>query len=202
MDYLDMYAGSTSIAPSEIVMYADVDSRCLPISIVTDEEEYSLYETFGSNSSSIVLKRSCLTQSFTTASEDSTFSVDDCVKKCQEILGLKINEIAKLVGVSRASLDLHRKGANLKSLTNYEEAYNFVLKVEAKFGNAAKFGLRNILIERKTLVQHLIKNKDNLEAVTPYIEYAVEKSSKIKIDKTQIDNSKSKIRLSGIGRLA
>lgn len=61
--------------------------------------------------------------------------MDDCVIKCQNVLGLKINEIAKLVGVSRATLDLHRKGANVKDMKSYEKLYEFVSEVERCYGN-------------------------------------------------------------------
>lgn len=126
-------------------------------------------------------------------------NVSDCVSKSQDVLGLKIHEIAKLAGVSRATLDLHRKGANVKDMSGYERLYNFVSKVENQYGSTIKKGIRNVLVGRKTLVQHLLLHSDDLDATLPLILEVSDKVQHMNVVETNIEQSKLNIRLSHIG---
>lgn len=127
--------------------------------------------------------------------------MNDCVIKCQSVLGLKINEIAKLVGVSRATLDLHRKGANVKDMKSYEKLYEFVLEVERCYGNQVKNGLRNVLVNKKTLVQHFIDNIDCLITTMPQVEEVNQKLGHMKIINSMPNEQNLHLRLRGIGKI-
>ncbi|WP_299265225.1 hypothetical protein [uncultured Psychrosphaera sp.] len=130
------------------------------------------------------------------------FTVEDCVKKCIEVMGLKIHEIAKLVSVSRGSLDLHRKGGNIKDMQPYEELFTFTSEIERLYGENIKVGMRNILVERKTLVQHLLANVGQFDSVTPYFNEVASKLNLIKIESVPVDRFKSNTRTSGIAKMA
>lgn len=132
----------------------------------------------------------------------SPFSVEDCVNKCIKVMGLKIHEIAKLVSVSRGSLDLHRKGRNIKDMQHYEELFTFTSEIERLYGEKIKVGMRNILVERKTLVQHLLANVGQFDRVAPYFKEVASKLNLINIESATVDRFKSNIRTSGIGKMA
>lgn len=125
-----------------------------------------------------------------------------CVQHCKEVLGLKINEIAKLVGVSRGTLDLHRKGSNVKDMKAYQDLYDFVKKIEEDFGTSLKKGLRNVLVERRTLVAHLIRNKSDLDAVYEVAKTVASKLGNINIKNGKVDNITKHKLISGIDHSA
>lgn len=205
MDYLDMAMGSANALPPEHVKYVDNDARFLPIRITHDNKQYALLGASGNNSHLILTEVVLPTSDFPAKSNSDTqrlFTVNDCVLLSQKVLGLKINEFAKLVGVSRATLDLHRKGANVKDMTDYQKVYDFIAEIESNFGDTIKTGMRNILINRKTLLQHFMQNRDELEKTRPFIEEVASKIGNVTTIKSKIDDSKSNLRLSGIGRMA
>lgn len=205
MDYLDSIIDAPSYsAPSEIVRYTESQSRFLPVRITRgDDDQYALLLTT-QNSNVIYLLNH--TQADKIEQVDSahigTIDVNDCVDKCQKVLGLKINEIAKLSGVSRASLDLHRKGANVKDMTAYHRLYTFVSKVELLYDISLKHHVRNVLIERKTLVQHLLKSSENLDATLPLIATLADKVQGIAVTGTEFEQSKLMMRTHHIGKMA
>jgi hypothetical protein len=134
--------------------------------------------------------------------DEQSFTVNDCVTLCQKVLGLKVNEIAKLVDVSRATLDLHRKGANIKDMGEYQKLYDFVKRIESDFGDSIKAGVRNILIQRKTLLQHLLLNKSNLMDTYLHVKEVASKLRNVNTHPIEFNEPKARLRLSGIGRLA
>jgi len=204
MDYVDNIIDAPSYtSPPAIVQYAESQARFLPIRITSQNNQYTLLVSekdsnvlylIGSNQNNVE-------ESLAPIALDAV-SVNDCVIKCQEVIGLKINEIAKLSGVSRATLDLHRKGANVKDMTLYHKLYSFVSKIEERYGNSIKGGIRNVLVDRKTLVQHIMKHPNNLEQTFLFIEEVSEKLQKMNITQSSMDASKSNVRLTGIGRMA
>ncbi|MGL0934719.1 hypothetical protein ABMX80_15970 [Vibrio vulnificus] len=127
-----------------------------------------------------------------------------CVDVSREVLGLKVNEIAKIIGISRATLDLHRKGADFKERESnrYMQLHNFATNVQTLYGTSLKKGMRNILINKKTLVQHMIINADNLDKVFKLVDKASESVGALKVDNETLDPMKLQSRLIGIGKLA
>ncbi|MGI2177440.1 hypothetical protein [Shewanella frigidimarina] len=208
MDYLNSVIDSPSyVARTELVQYMDTQSRFLPIRLtVNNSNQYVLLVNTNNSNVLYLFDHSESEQTEIKGQleliQQDTISVNDCVLKGQDVLGLKINEIAKLLGVSRATLDLHRKGANVKDMTAYHSLYSFVSSVDAQYGNSIKNGVRNVLVERKTLIQHLVTNSDNLSAIMPLIAEVSEKVQGMRIVKSDMDASKANIRLSGIGRMA
>ncbi|PTA49272.1 hypothetical protein C9I43_01380 [Shewanella morhuae] len=208
MDYLTSVIDAPSyVARAELVQYVDTQSRFLPIRLtVNDNNKYA--QLVNSNDSNIYYLLDHIEDDQVKNAgqleliQQDTISVNDCVLKGQDVLGLKINEIARLLGVSRATLDLHRKGANVKDMTAYHSLYSFVSSVETLYGNSIKNGVRNVLVERKTLIQHLVINSDNLSVVMPLVAEVSEKVRGMRIIKSDMDASKTNIRLSGIGRMA
>ncbi|MCR9835709.1 hypothetical protein ACP6H1_25740 [Vibrio harveyi] len=205
MDYLGCIAEAPSYtAPPEIVSYTESQARFLPVRITRgDNDQYALLFS-NENSNVVYLLNHTQSDAFKEAEASSlgTIDVNDCVIKCQEVLGLKINEIAKLSGVSRASLDLHRKGANVKDMNAYHKLYTFVSKVENLYGKGLKNSIRNVLVERKTLVQHFMKNIDNLELTLPLIADVSNKVQGITIADANLDCAKLGARLGRIGKMA
>lgn len=202
MDYIEIFDNEPSYRPpSEIVRYTENQSR-LSIRLVANEKNKYVLPVNEKNNNILYLPNINQDSNKDNLEPTSTISVNDCVLKCQEILGLKINEIAKLTGVSRATLDLHRKGANVKDMTAYTRIYDFVSKIHKQFGNNIKGGIRNVLIERKTLVQHFMRNIDDLDKTLPLVEEVSKKLKEMNIIESHMDATKSNLRLSGIGRIA
>jgi hypothetical protein len=204
MDYTDMALGAVQAHYEEIQQYTDRDSRFLPIRITHDSRQYILLGASGNNSQLILAEvaQATLIQTPKQIDVDNPLIVNDCVMLCKTILGLKVNEVAKLVGVSRATLDLHRKGANVKNMAEYQKLYDFVENINSTYGDTIKNGLRNVLIKRKTLLQHFMLNKDDFSKNYSYIEEVAAKLGNMNIIKTEIDESKANLRLTSIGRLA
>ncbi|MEL4425686.1 hypothetical protein AAEH84_07785 [Shewanella indica] len=194
-DYLVDYSART-----ELVRYVESQPRFLPIRIVSDGFHYDLL--FSDNHNNTVLLCGGAKAEQENDKSAKGITVNDCVDACLRVIGLKIHEIAKLVGVSRATLDLHRKGANVKDMARYQEVFNFAMSVEQLYGENIKTGVRNVLIDKKTLVQHLIANADNLDNAFPILEDVHGKVKDMKVVPSQTSAKKANLRLSGIGRMA
>lgn len=132
----------------------------------------------------------------------NNLTASDCINKCKNILGLKVNEIAKLVGISRAALDLHKKGSPVKNMEPYERLYAFVSDIEANYGTSVIKGIRNILVEKKTLAQHLVSNREDLSQCKYIIDEVASKLVNVNTVKTNVDEYKTTLRLTSIGRKA
>lgn len=172
--------------------YREQDARCLPITIKSKNNRYILI--------GVVSKTDDLTSN--EVYTPTVVTSADCINKCKDILGLKINEIAKLVGISRATLDLHKKGAPVKNMEAYERLYAFVSDIEATYGTSVSKGIRNILVEKKTLAQHLVSNREDLSQCKYIIDEVASKLVNVNTFKTKVDESKLDLRLTGIGRMA
>lgn len=172
--------------------YREQDVRCLPITIKSENNRYVVIGLVKKTDE--LTKNEVYTPTVVTAS--------DCINKCKDTLGLKVNEIAKLIGISRATLDLHKKGSPVKNMEPYERLYAFVSDIEGAYGTSISKGVRNVLVERKTLVQHLISNRDDLSQCKYIIDEVASKLGNVNTFKTKVDESKANLRLTGIGRMA
>ncbi|WP_298441403.1 hypothetical protein [uncultured Ferrimonas sp.] len=201
MDYIESHFDvSAYSSPPEVVRYTDSQSRFLPIRVTSDGYQYDILISGKFNNSMLLVDAREVEDIYDDKSEAIT--VNDCVGLCQRVLGLKINEIAKLAGVSRATLDLHRKGSNVKDMGRYHMLFSFATKVEKLYGETIKLGVRNVLIEKRTLAQHLVLLSEDLDSAFSIIDEVHEKIGKISIAKTNNDLQKTNARLSGIGRIA
>ena len=99
------------------------------------------------------------------------------VKHIKAILGLNVHQIAKLVGVSRATLYNHIQNAKSGEVDRYRPLYAISLAVEEKVPGGIKRGLKNILVENKTLLRHL---QDDLSDPDRMAKLAVEVDSKLR----------------------
>ena len=207
MDYVDNVASVLGcVTPSEVSCYTEeYQTRNFPAVMKSNDGEYVLLFSYESSNVNF------FSNSFKNEESDlegvdgyslNTFDVNDCVIKCQDVLGLKINEIAKLAGVSRASLDLHRKGSNVKDMSAYHQLYTFVSIVEDQYGASMKNSIRNVLVDRKTLIQHFMRHADDLESTLPFISDVSKKVQEMKILDTNFEKSKLGVRLSRIGKMA
>lgn len=209
MDYVNQLTGSAQIFVPQYEMYAETDSRYLPIRIVSDSKQYILFSSSSSDNSHLIFNERVVFNSFSNiacnkfVSENESFTVNDCIELCQRVLGLKINEISKLVGVSRATLDLHRKGAvNMRSIDEYKTLYDFVKNVEYSYGENISLGARSVIINNKTLLQHLLENKNTLANAFPIVDEVSKKISNVRFVRTVFDEDKQILRLSKIGSKA
>lgn len=200
MDSFDLYSyGPTNMLVPEHVIYAENSASYLPIRFDHNGTQYTyLNET-------LQCRQLDQDNNFSGASNEKTYNsitVNEMVLLSQKVLGLKVNEIAKLVGVSRATLDLHRKGSNAKDMHKYQNFFDFVKNIETIYGDSISLGIRNILLNRKTLLQHLIENGENLASSMDYVHQISTKVKNIKTEKVEFEKSKLYSRTSGIGRLA
>lgn len=179
--------GPAAMMPPAVQTYTEKEARFLPPRVIVENSGYVIL-------SSIAMANT------DHQTPSSLLDVEDCVSICQRVLGLKIQEIAKLLNISRASLDLHRKG-KVKNFSPYLKLAGFVENIERHYTVAIKNTMRSVLIERKTLVQHLIANKDRLEVTLPYFDKASEKLDKVTIKKESITPDLASSRLAGIGKI-
>lgn len=192
------YDISTVIGPdvlvaSEVEVYSESEARFLPLRFEIRDDKYILYT---SELSEYGKKESQMLNEFV----PSLLDVEGCVNLCQKVLDLRINEIAKLLSISRATLDLHRKG-KVKNFEPYIKLASFVAKIENLYTKDIHATMRRVLIERKTLVQHLLKNSDDLYKTMPYFEIASKKIGEFKVVKTAIDPNKAAVMFANIGKI-
>lgn len=178
--------GPAAMMPPAVQTYTEKEARFLPPRVIVENSGYVILSSIVAN--------------IDHQAPSSLLDVEDCVSICQRVLGLKIQEIAKLLDISRASLDLHRKG-KVKNFSPYLKLAGFVENIEKLYTVAIKNTMRSVLIERKTLVQHLIANKDRLEVTLPYFDKASEKLDKVTIKKESITPDLASSRLAGIGKI-
>ncbi|MEQ3528744.1 MULTISPECIES: hypothetical protein [unclassified Pseudoalteromonas] len=178
--------GPAAMLPPPIEVYTEKEARFLPPRVHVENNTYVIY--------------SPKTKAESERPLPALLHVEDCVSLCQRVLGLKIQEIAKLLDISRASLDLHRKG-KVKNMEPYFKLACFVNHIEESFSGDICKAMRSVLIERKTLVQHLLANKDSLEKMIPYFEKASDKLDSITLRKVKIDANLAATRLAGIGQV-
>ena len=126
MDYVSQYLGAAQIYVPAYELYIETEPRFLPVRIESDKKQYFLFGSSKQSNSKLCLSELVVFNGFSekhSANEvvyQESFTVSDCIDLCQRVLGLKINEISKLVGVSRATLDLHRKSAvNIKNINAF-----------------------------------------------------------------------------------
>ena len=116
---------------------------------------------------------------------NQTKEINEAIIKCKQIFGFN-------------------KQSSLKLIKNREEkeVLNFINNVELIYGNNLKGLLDKVIIERKTVKQHLLNKDNNYKKIIKMFEIVMIKSESITLIKTEIDNEKSILRLSGIGRIS
>lgn len=200
MEVFDLASyGPTSILQPQCIVYAEASSRYLPIRFNHNGDRYTYLNDVlqkEENYDSRVDDEVCSTKLH------ASITVNELVLLSQKVLGLKVNEIAKIVGVSRATLDLHRKGSNAKDMAKYQKTFEFVKNIESLYGDSIALGIRNILVDKKTLLQHFIDNIDNLEHAIVYVHEISTKVMHLKTAQVKYDENKLYSRTSAIGRLA
>lgn len=82
-------------------------------------------------------------------------SIEDMVKSIQVIFGLNALQVARLVGVSRASLYNHMKINPPKELEKYSQLYQAAIAVRQRLPNGVGKGLKSVVVDGKTLLEHL-----------------------------------------------
>jgi hypothetical protein len=92
-------------------------------------------------------------------------SVEDMVKHAQSILGVNAHQVAKLVGVSRAALYKHLKDTSPRELDRYKQLYKVSRAVEARVPGGIKKGLKNVVVDGATLLDHLKRSLSDPDAI-------------------------------------
>jgi predicted DNA-binding transcriptional regulator AlpA len=92
-------------------------------------------------------------------------SVEDMVKHAQSILGVNAHQVAKLVGVSRAALYKHLKDTSPRELDRYRKLYDVSLAVEARVPGGIKKGLKNVIVDGATLLDHLKRSLSDPDGI-------------------------------------
>ena len=98
----------------------------------------------------------------------SVASVKDMVEIIQKIFGLNLSQIAKITGISRATIYNHLNDESA-SVDNYIDFYRLSVEVESHFGCVANV-LKNILVSDRTLLRHLECSYKNKELIMSVIE--------------------------------
>lgn len=97
-------------------------------------------------------------------------SVEDMVKHAQSILGVNAHQVAKLVGVSRAALYKHLKDTSPRELDRYKQLYEVSRAVEARVPGGIKKGLKNVVVDGATLLDHLKRSLSDPDGIAQMAE--------------------------------
>lgn len=95
-------------------------------------------------------------------------SVKDMVEKIQTTFGLNLSQIAKIIGVSRATIYNHINDDNSVA-EHYVDFYRLSLEVELQYGCVAAV-LKNILVNDRTLLRHLECSYKDADLIMSVIE--------------------------------
>lgn len=131
-------------------------------------------------------------------SEHKVVTVESCVQDSKKYLGLKVIEIAKILDVSRASLDLYRKGSPFKNNDALYELSELAAYVAERYDTMFASKAKSVLIGKKTAIQIMIENRNDLGSLKPVITRLM---SDIQINTYSSPMEKS-TRLANIGRKA
>jgi hypothetical protein len=86
---------------------------------------------------------------------DQAISIEDMVKEIQAVFGLNANQLAKIAGVSRATLYNHIHNAPAGEAERYRNLFHASLAVRGVAPEGVRQGMKNIFVEGKTLLRHL-----------------------------------------------
>lgn len=181
--------GPAAMMPPEIQAYTEREARFLPRQVIVGNGGYVILakRTPASNVSESKLANEL----------NPLMDVQDCVFICQQVLNLKIQEIAKLLNISRATLDLHRKG-KVKDFSPYVELAQFAIDIEKRFTKDIHKVMRSVLIERKTLIQHMLYNRNELSNTLPYFYKASSRIQNTIITQTRVNPQVAASRLANV----
>jgi plasmid maintenance system antidote protein VapI len=98
---------------------------------------------------------------------DTIASVKDMVKHIQNTFGLNLSQIAKIIGVSRATVYNHINDDKAVA-EHYIDFCRLSLEVESQFGSVSHV-LKNILFNNRTLLRHLECSYKNAELIMSII---------------------------------
>lgn len=132
-------------------------------------------------------------------SSNSIIGIEDMVKRIQATLGLNVHQIAKLIGVSRATLYNHIQNAKSGEAERYRPLYAVSQAVEEKVPGGIKRGLKNILVENKTLLKHL---QDDISDPDRIVRLAVEVDRKLRDQRSanELTSTQRRARIHGYTR--
>lgn len=146
---------------------------------VTDWLVSSIFASEKHSGYSIPKRRGKTTSNAAVYIKTAVASVTDMVEKIQTTFGLNLSQIAKIIGVSRATIYNHINDDNSVA-EHYVDFYRLSLEVELQYGCVSAF-LKNILVNDRTLLRHLecsYKDADLIMAVIEQIkDYKPQKSA-------------------------
>lgn len=137
------------------------------------------------------------TSIISTADIDEVMNIKDIVDKARDVFGLSAIQVASIVGVSRPSLYNHMSSKEKpKDISAYEDLYQLATAVENEINISIKNGLKNVLVEGKTLLYYL-KSKpiDHQKTINAAIQVANKLSGTTDNPKPSINDQRKKTRL-------
>ncbi len=121
-------------------------------------------------------------------------TINEMVKKIRSVFGLNASQAANLIGVSRPSLYNHiSKKEAPKDMDAYNRIYDLALQVEAEVGRDLKRGLKSIIVEGKTLLQHLKQRPLDAQQVMTIAKQVQEKLNSMENDPEELSLTKQRI---------
>lgn len=127
--------------------------------------------------------------------DNSTVTVSEMVQAIRNTLGLNTLQIAKLIGVSRASLYNHIGDKEQpKSPEKYQALYQTALSVQAAVPKGIASGLKSVMVEGNTLLGHLKNSYEDSEKIALLAKAVSEKlSSRPESRKLSIEEQKGRV---------
>ena len=122
-------------------------------------------------------------------------TLEECYVNCKKTFNFNKQYVNKLIKKSN-SLENSIPEDNFIINLNY-----FAEKIYSLYGETLSKFMTNIIINKKTLRQHMMNNTKSLNSLLKYFEEAKNKSKNITLIKTEIDPIKIRLRTINIGKI-
>lgn len=120
--------------------------------------------------------------------------INECVIKCKVVFGFNKSYVYKLISAKAQDDSI------LSKESAASEILDFAKDIESLYGKDIYKVINTVLIDKKTLKQHMLLSVSSPENLHKYFESASAKINQVKISKANIEPEKVALRLLGIGR--
>lgn len=122
-------------------------------------------------------------------------TVKDISEEVRNTFGINALQLAKLAGVSRATLYNHINGSEApKNFDRYRQLHEAALEVRAVAPEGVKSGLKNVLVEGKTLLSHLKSDYADPKKIASVAKKVAEKQPNKASSNLTLEEKKHQIR--------
>lgn len=111
-------------------------------------------------------------------STENVISIKNVIELSKNILGITPSQLARILGISRATLYNHMNNQNLGKIEEYLPLYEVCLEISEKYGTIAH-GIKSVSINGSSLLRYLEKNGINKDYILYYAQKIHSKTGEI-----------------------